>query len=871
MNCRLILLGLFVVVLCSFATAIDPTTAKVYYGFGNCTDLSGNGGDCTNQGADLNGLGVFGDGLTCDGTNYVQAVDMNTIGIADSASFSIMGLYYSNSFTDNDNFFGNEITNDGIQLRQHTVANGYDFDGGDGAFTQGTVHAMNTQVWYHIAFLFNATDDTWYIYENNTLIDSGTTQDLTHNGIQILCADNPNSRLGDVSIDEWGIWDYLVNESERESHMLYGHSLATPLATFSTTLLYPTNATTYYGTYNGTIAVSLSNVNGTATCTLSDSNWLENTTEPYGNETVAFYRTGDIPEYNISLSYECSDASHTVNSTFWFINDQVDLVDFDYSNYITYLGNNYTRNLTYTANYTCPAYSNTSLILYRNLSKVSTIPLTCDGTYNTYSGNTIVPTEGTYGLYFLFNTTFEPALNNEIAGNLSFIYDLQKPTALVNFTAATGFNLSHATNVTLKCTDNISPILTYSLSFNGNSLFYGNKTAGLTQWNSSTLNDGNNTALGVCSDFFSSDTNTYIASVYAKTLFLIDEKENTAFNVTNISGARVYFDDNSSFYDFKVSNTNQINFTSIDIQKLRFELVYSNGLIITRYIDNTLIDDDELRVCANKEGITHYEQLILSATQKKALLKNVFSNCYVSADYTRFAYQDAYILKAFTISSLYYLSASVNGVVTYLASVDGSIPTYINLDTLEFQQTAYNLNILRDALTFTETSDPDIIEIYYKNLAEDNTEVDITITRMDTSVTVFTLTETTNPNEWRILFDKSTLLNVTNSTLFKIQLDKTTASGTAIIKRYFNFGGGSGVLTSGFAFVISILLTVFGLTFTVARLTFSYFGVIIQIIAIAFISFATMTWYLLFLLGMDVIILVFIIMLMFKQNYPTVS
>lgn len=615
--------------------------------------------------------------------------------------------------------------------------------------------------------------------------------------------------------------------------------------------------------YNGTALQSFNaTVNGTEYTTTTGQ---INTTIP-SNSTALFnitmeaigYYTRTYLNYNVSANLAAE------------LNKTHRLYNITYSNHVLYLGNNYVRNLSYFVNYTCPSFSTTALELYVNGSYIRNHNLTCDNSTNSLNTWYQYTTEGNYSIKLHMNTSFLPAINNINSSVSYFVWDLNDPIAIGNFTAVTGFN-NHSTNVTMTCTDTVTPLLLYNLSFNSVVLNYGNQSNNTQIWNSSTIVDGNNTITAICSDFFSSDTYTNTVIVYAKTLALIDEKENTAFDVYNISGARVYFDDNSSFYDFQVGNSSTINFTSIDIEKLRFELVYADGSIVTRYIDSTLIEDEELRVCANKEGITHYEQLILSATEKRALLKNVFSNCYVAADYTRFAYQDAYILKAFTIASLYYLHANINGVTTYLASVDGSIPTYINLDTLEFQQTAYNLNILRDALSISETSDPDIIEIYYRNIADDNTKVDITITRMDTSTTVFTLTETATPNEWTLLFDKSTLTNVTNQTLFRIQLDKTTATGTSTIKRYFNFNGSSGVLSSGFAFVIAVLITVFGLTFTVARLTFSYFGIITQLIAIAFISFATMTWYLLFLLGLDIIILVFIVVLMFKENYPTVS
>lgn len=353
------------------------------------------------------------------------------------------------------------------------------------------------------------------------------------------------------------------------------------------------------------------------------------------------------------------------------------------------------------------------------------------------------------------------------------------------------------------------------------------------------------------------------------TIILIDEVDNTEFDLNQTTSARVYWDENRSYFDFKNANVTTYNSTNVTQDKLRFEFKYSDGTIITRWIDTTLIDGTNLRVCVNKEGVTHYEQLIISASQKRVVLKNLFSDCLIAADYTRFAYQDAYLLKAYTIDSLYYLYTYDEGQQVYLASVDGSVSAYINVDTLEFQQEGYNIDILSEALSFQKT-DNTTIQIYYNNLKEDNTALDLAITRMDTSTEVFTTSDFTDPNEFTLYFNFATL-DVNESTLFLLELDKTTADGTTTLRRYFNTGASTGVISSGFALVISILSIVFGLTFAAARITFSFFGMFATMAAIGVCALSVAAWYITFLQVINVIILVYIITVMVTKNTATLA
>lgn len=547
------------------------------------------------------------------------------------------------------------------------------------------------------------------------------------------------------------------------------------------------------------------------------------------------------------------------------------LYNVSYQNYTTYSGLNWSRELIIEAVYTCNrAYADTNLSLIINGSGVKNLTINCDGglqkTNTTYKPSS----EYTYSINVNLNTTFgNKNVSNYASEPQIFKFDLYAPTInYLNFTIDNdGFGDTNTT-LTMQCNDTFQTLL-YNMTWRNISIHYSNETPLTTIEEINNSIDGDNILIGYCSDLFNTTSKTVSRAMYVKYLYLIDERLNTDFDINNISSAKVYFDDNSSVYDFQANNISRVNFSSDYTSKLRFELGYSDGAIVTRYVD-TELGDANLRVCANTEGVTHYEQLLLSALQKEAILKNVYSNCVVAADYTRFAYQDSYVLKAYTIDSMYYLSTKDNGKQVLLASVDGSIQSYINLDVLEFSKTAYNFTISRDALT-TQLSANNQTTIYYKNLKNDNTALDLTITRLDSDTIVLQTSDFDDANEFTLIFNYATLDNINDTTVFQLDLTRTTASSVQNIKQYFTANGVSGLISSMLAFVISAALVLFGMTITISRASFSWFGIIILLAAIALLALAIPAWYVTLLMSLEVILMVYAVILMWQVNYNVVT
>lgn len=522
-------------------------------------------------------------------------------------------------------------------------------------------------------------------------------------------------------------------------------------------------------------------------------------------------------------------------------------------------GKNYSSRLFYNINYSCygdpvqfTLYDNAVPSVIYNISCVSNVAATS----STYIGD--------------YGEEHNISFNNLLNVTVTFIPD-QAPNIIYSQSYLTGFSTG-SLNVTLSCNDSYSSHLNYSSTANGISLIKVLSTTNRTFVNASSLNNGQNNFVGVCCNALQCNRSNITVNLYQTELALIDEKTRLDFNVSNTSSCKVYIDNETIMYDLKVAGTNKVNFTGGASDSLRFELVYTDGTIITRYIHPDLLPNDtQIRVCANKDDQIHKEQLIASASRKPSVMKSVWADCVVGADYTRFAYETYKVMRDYTIDTQYYLFTwDEDGNQVMLAAIDGGVTSTINLDVLEFQNEGYNLNILADSLAFDQTGNT-TMRIYYQNLDNDNTAISLTITNMDTSTIMLSQSAFPDMNEFTVYFDWSTYTNITNTTLFKVELIRTSATGTETIKKYFNTRGSIGRVGSGLAVGLALILMIFGLTFAATRITMSWFGIAICLASIVLLSQAVAAWYVTFMMMIDVIVLVYFAIMLIVQNYGTTA
>ena len=357
---------------------------------------------------------------------------------------------------------------------------------------------------------------------------------------------------------------------------------------------------------------------------------------------------------------------------------------------------------------------------------------------------------------------------------------------------------------------------------------------------------------------------------FAFNLTLIDERTAEPLDINLITGAKLYYS-NVSVFDFKNSSTNTTTLSLADNQKFYVELTYPNNIIVTRWIDTSFIENASIRVCANPDNTTHYEQILYGNTQRGIKVKNVFANCIVGYDENRFAYETAKALKVYTIETAYQflLENSTDNFIP-LADIDGSIASLINIDNLLASNTQYNLDVNTETLTFSIYNDTAReMVIQYYNGRRDNTATAITIINVDDSSTVYSRSTFTDLNNITIYFNYSSLA-YDNNTVFKITVDTTKTSGlTKSISRYFNTQLRTGILPSAVAFTMSLMIIFIGITTTLVRTALGWFGFMSTLIAIAIASLGIMSASLLFLMGLETIAMIYILIIMIFQTYPT--
>jgi len=563
-----------------------------------------------------------------------------------------------------------------------------------------------------------------------------------------------------------------------------------------------------------------------------------------------------VQDHNVSLNLQATGVNYyTVHA-------------FNYTGWITNL-TNFTRNLTLNGNISCFDGGTNAIETYTDGNFKQSDTLNCRNGSATYAFNYTHDAENAVEVSYLLNTTYNATYNYWFA-NQTFSFDLNNPAITLYYNISEGFN-NELITVNMRCTDSAFTPLLYNVTFNGAVLHQYNETNNTLYSNSSnTVNNTVNNLFGKCSDLFGSVNTSDSLDVFLKEILLIDERENSVFDVTNLSQVRLYFDDNRTFYDLKGNNTARVNVTMANYTKLRLELVYLGNVIITRYIDITLFNGtDPIRLCANKEGITYNEMPLISAIQRPVLFKNVFSDCYIAGDYTRFAFENTFKLPAFTIDAVYSLFTFSNNQPVFLASIEGASGTFINLDSLEFNLQQIDVSTIDDSLTVQKFANQTAL-IRYTNFAYDNDAARVEIERLDTNALIFNETMV-DANNFTIIFDWSTLSNLTNSTVFLLTMYKTKDSEITTIKYYFDQVANTGRIDSRLAFVIAILLTMFGLTFTVTRLALSWFGAIMIVASLAVLSAGVIAWYSLIIMAVNVILLMYIGLIMWIKNKPTVG
>jgi len=487
-----------------------------------------------------------------------------------------------------------------------------------------------------------------------------------------------------------------------------------------------------------------------------------------------------------------------------------------------------------------------------------TINGTCNDTWQSYVYNYQSNTEG--------NRTIRLAMNDSYNYNYTFDYiaDLVAPNVTLILNNTYGFRNNITESFSVQVYDNISN-LTCNITANNDEYLNQNFTNNETQNFSFNFTDGTNNWIATCYDFVNhSTTDEETIVIYTKNITLINEETGNNFSSwSDMYGLRIISENYT--YDFLDTNQSQIWYVTTENGIFRLEKRYNSDPNTVLFVDlkPSLVETD-VPVCVAPPQ-TFYEIIIYSSISKPVAVMNNYAQCYALADYTQYAYQDALNEKIYSIKSIYYLYTYEDGQKVFLASIDGGSAYEIALDVLESQQQQYTFSLATDVVTVQKTTNT-TLKIYYNNVKEDNTKVIIDITD-DNNQNVFSHTETSDPNEFTIYFDYSTL-NI--SDLITLTITKYKESGSIeTTTRLFNKAGGVGFINPNVAILFAVISIIFALTIVAIQYAFGWFGVLAGLVALGFTTLAPSNAKLVFIQAILTIVIIFIGIVWFNEHSST--
>lgn len=494
------------------------------------------------------------------------------------------------------------------------------------------------------------------------------------------------------------------------------------------------------------------------------------------------------------------------------------------------------------------------------------------GSWQTYTGAIAFNYDGNRALDF---NSQDVIGNTETTLTRFVLIDTNNPTITMDFNYTTGFSTDLNINFILTCTDGLSPQIHYLFVLNDSNIlneYDTNNTERTIPWE---IQNGVNNFNARCMDLAGNTaTDSNSATIYAVNMSFIDEDTGDPFAVADLNDLIAFSYDGNVNYD--IAGAGPYWYISND-NVLRFDITYNDGGLtkIEREIDFSLIDDSNVSVCI-AGWQTIYTNLFISNSEQPIILFNDFAECYNYAGYTKFAYETALMARTYTINKPYYLYTWIGGVKSILALIEGSTAEKMYLDVLIFNETVYDVTITTDTVAFeplfntvTGEYDTNTVQIYYKSQTGTNESVRMTL--FNGSTQLWTYTETSDVDEF-VLNLYYGGFDVFDENILKLVVLTTSTTGeTNTTNYYFNIAGASysGLLDPFIAIALAFLLIAVGITLVAYDFAMGWFGLIIELAALAVLSAAPGYWYVLVAQAVVLIIVVFTA-LSFKNEIKSV-
>lgn len=443
-----------------------------------------------------------------------------------------------------------------------------------------------------------------------------------------------------------------------------------------------------------------------------------------------------------------------------------------------------------------------------------------------------------------------------------------------------GFSTAPITNgkIYLQCTDTEPGLINYVVTVN--------------DVNISNTNDSNNTLKTIDYNFSYGlneleyycinipgfqDTESTSFNVYTTKFILIDEETGGNFSVVgkeDVNSLYAFSADRNVWLDLNTLTPMEFYYTAQDQNFITVEISYNDSLKqkSIKYLNSSLLGDS-VRVCA-VHFQQFYQQIFVSYSELPVWLTNKFANCYIVADYTKFAYKNALSVQGTTINKPYLLETNINGVKTILSNQDGALASEINLDTLIFQKETTQIQVTGNYLSFgkyfdavTEEYDQNILQISYENTANDNNSTKFEIYKGTNLLETYT--ETSSPDKFIYDWNYASY-NLDSNDILKLVLTIKKDNGTTVeTTNYFsvsaNYSANS-FFSEWLGIILAFLVILFGLTVVGTRFALGWFGVLVCITALAILAVTPAYWFVTLATAIVAIIGVFIIIVYKNEN-----
>ncbi|MEE9364823.1 MAG: DUF2341 domain-containing protein [Cellulophaga sp.] len=644
-------------------------------------------------------------------------------------------------------------------------------------------------------------------------------------------------------------WLMVMHKSSDEPTIYYGAQESQDA--MSVSIIAPTTGTYYTQSTSANISLywpESDATNYTLAIYLNDGE-LTNWTGSMTNGTLYFnLPTIDLYDGIFNLT---ANATETFSST-TVTNSQILTIDlYDLAITSPAAGGTYnTINVTYNAS--CRwSFGNVTIAYQENETSYGSISKACPFSSEILSTTRQSAVEGnrTIGI------VMQPINASEAYQNVSVWYysDIYNPTGNWSKTLYQGFRNNITESYTFQFNDSFATNLSCEVNINSNS-YNATFTNTTTYVYNYTLNDGTNNMTVNCTDLagnyaYISDTST----VYTKYYMLIDEDTGLNFTLSN-ANVTVFAINNGISFDFNTENQTYFYWTSNSTDSLRFEQTYEGySDVIVRNFDVGL-SYPITPVCAN-ELSTFAEQIFYSTENKAVYVVSQYTGCYIVSDYTQYAFETALMTFAHTIDQIYYLYIIDDDELVFLSALNGATASQVNLDVLQYNSEGFTLDASEEFLSISKLANTTFY-IYYGNPDNDNTALTVTI-KNGTS-TIFSVTETSDPNDFALYFDYTTIGLSSESTITVTATATKTNGDTSTVTKALTLIGKTGDLPKELTIILSAMLVIFGVTFVSMGLVSGWFGVVTGLISVAILSFSPPSWEITFMQGIMLIITLFL-------------